>query len=426
MEISILKHEMKSLWKEIFHDSDTYIDLLFDNYFNPDFIEYEEGEGKLISSLLGIPYVFSDGKFNLKGLYLCGLSTRPEFRGMGKMSGLIHKLALRIKDKVDFLFLIPSNSEIIEYYLHRKFQKGIYRIIERYTGLHDFKKDFLTRLKYSNEIAKRVKLTQFESLNINKLIEKDSEAKEKIIEFLLKEENKQKNYFKLCHTGKDYEIIIKENLISGGEIFYVADSSGEVKAVAFLNNDKKKIIEIPFIVAGDQISYYRLMDEIVKLHPDVSFELYRIPEEVENKVVISKHYIGPDLENDNLESPFRSYDTPYYEENAGKTYGLVKILNQENFISALCAANPDVSFRIAVKNFPDFDDLVIYDVYKGNLKTYKERIGSESVLYNNKNMTLIDYEDLNKMILRKKENDDIIEDIFGVPNLNLRMWLLLD
>ena len=62
METAELKKKMMELWKNTFHDSDAYINLVFDTYFNTEYIEYYEENGKLISALLGIPYYFGNGK----------------------------------------------------------------------------------------------------------------------------------------------------------------------------------------------------------------------------------------------------------------------------------------------------------------------------------------------------------------------------
>lgn len=37
-----LKQKMKGLWVDTFHDSEEYVDLIFDTYFNPELVEYEE------------------------------------------------------------------------------------------------------------------------------------------------------------------------------------------------------------------------------------------------------------------------------------------------------------------------------------------------------------------------------------------------
>ena len=58
MDTQDLKDKMMKLWKTTFHDSDEYISLIFDNYFNTEYLEYYEENGKLISALLGVPYFF--------------------------------------------------------------------------------------------------------------------------------------------------------------------------------------------------------------------------------------------------------------------------------------------------------------------------------------------------------------------------------
>ncbi|MDE6296382.1 MAG: hypothetical protein K2L89_00915, partial [Muribaculaceae bacterium] len=62
MEAANLKQQMMGLWKENFHDSDEYIKLVFDEYFDPDYVEYEERDGRVIASLMAIPYSFGNNK----------------------------------------------------------------------------------------------------------------------------------------------------------------------------------------------------------------------------------------------------------------------------------------------------------------------------------------------------------------------------
>lgn len=45
MHTAELKSKMMQLWKNTFHDSDAYISLVFDTYFNPDLIAYNEENG---------------------------------------------------------------------------------------------------------------------------------------------------------------------------------------------------------------------------------------------------------------------------------------------------------------------------------------------------------------------------------------------
>lgn len=138
-----LRKNMMKLWKDTFHDSDKYISLVFDNYFNPDFIEYHEENGKLISALLGIPYYFNNGKEKIKGMYLCGLATLEEYRHRGIMNNLIEK----INDKAPqngfaFSFLIPSSDMLRMYYISKGYFNAMYVVEDRYTNVHNFDKDY--------------------------------------------------------------------------------------------------------------------------------------------------------------------------------------------------------------------------------------------------------------------------------------------
>ena len=114
-----IKKKMMGLWESVFHDSKEYISLIFDNYFNPDFVEFIEMDGRIVSALLAIPYVFSNGKEKLNGLYLCGLATAENYRQKGLMTSLLQNINRRAEGNYDFTFLIPSTDMMADYY-HRQ------------------------------------------------------------------------------------------------------------------------------------------------------------------------------------------------------------------------------------------------------------------------------------------------------------------
>ncbi len=159
MEANELKRQMMKLWKETFHDSDDYVNLVFDSYFAPEHVVYEESEGKVIAALLAVPYDFKFGidsdalcgrlpECFLKGLYLCGLATDEKFRGMGIMSRLIDKINCVACEKgYDFTFLIPASEGLRKYYKDRGYVNSFYRCINRYTSAHDFRNDCFCSLK---------------------------------------------------------------------------------------------------------------------------------------------------------------------------------------------------------------------------------------------------------------------------------------
>ena len=123
-----IKLQIMKLWKDTFHDTDEYIKLVFDNYFNPELVEYKVENGEVLAAMLGVPYYFDmkPDKVNnqetgkLKGLYLCGLATKPECRKRGYMSRMIEDINQRaFKLDFDFSFLIPADGGLKKYYSDR-------------------------------------------------------------------------------------------------------------------------------------------------------------------------------------------------------------------------------------------------------------------------------------------------------------------
>ena len=122
MEESLLRRKMMDLWKDTFHDSDRYVNLVFDAYFDPEnvFVHFD-GE-TLVAMMLTVPYQFevrSEGGAcrSLRGVYLCGLATLPEYRRQGIMSRLmIEAEHVMIGHGMDLMFLIPADEHLRSYY----------------------------------------------------------------------------------------------------------------------------------------------------------------------------------------------------------------------------------------------------------------------------------------------------------------------
>lgn len=133
---------MMRLWKETFHDTDRYIRLVFDAYFNPDNICVRYDGDRLVAALLGVPYDFRipveetspsvklkqvaeshSEVLDMRGLYLCGLATRPEYRKQGIMSDMMEEIQDSAANRgFDFTFLIPADDHLREYYRLRGYR----------------------------------------------------------------------------------------------------------------------------------------------------------------------------------------------------------------------------------------------------------------------------------------------------------------
>lgn len=132
-----IKKDMMELWKETFHDSLSYIELVFDTYFCMQNVFVRYRDNRIIASLLCVPYEFliltNEGeKTTRKGMYLCGLATHPDFRRRGIMSELMREAERSICERgYDFTFLIPADSHLRDYYKNKGYRTASFRLIEQ-------------------------------------------------------------------------------------------------------------------------------------------------------------------------------------------------------------------------------------------------------------------------------------------------------
>ncbi|MDE5842583.1 MAG: GNAT family N-acetyltransferase, partial [Muribaculaceae bacterium] len=131
--------DIKKLWKDTFGDSDTYIDMVVDHYYNAGYSRQYYDNEKLVSSSLVIPYKFyisgivGSEKSNIVeninigdvrlsnnfivGEYLSGLMTIPEMRGRGLMRKMISEIERAAYERGSaFTFLIPADNNLRDYY----------------------------------------------------------------------------------------------------------------------------------------------------------------------------------------------------------------------------------------------------------------------------------------------------------------------
>ena len=195
------KQDMKELWKDTFHDSNRYIDIVFDTYYSLEntFVKYHEN--RLISSMLCIPYEFQiltkQGiQRRLRGMYLCGLATRPEWRGMGVMSELMEEAEADIKARgYDMTFLIPANDHLREYY-----NKKGYKTTSRKTILRYQPKD----------LEEKHTLETMNIYTIKELIKNGNPFADQLADWCIKIEHSRHSNT-ILHSHQDMMAIMEEN-----------------------------------------------------------------------------------------------------------------------------------------------------------------------------------------------------------------------
>ncbi|MDE6479227.1 MAG: GNAT family N-acetyltransferase [Muribaculaceae bacterium] len=306
LKIEKIKRDMKELWKNTFHDSTRYIDLVFDTYYKPEnaFTVYDGN--KLIASLLGVKYYFQAyderGEYRLlKGMYLCGLATHPSFRKRGIMTNLMKEAEISAKDRgYDLTFLIPADSHLRRYYEGKGYKTASFRHCQ-----------VLNNEKSSSKSKLHIYTFQefLKSGNFGFI--------EDIAQWCIDLEKRATHGITLLHSKKDMITVIEENENS----FFLTDSSfdseypilAKVKAVVFprVSDEKNGRWEINGIYNVDSsgISYNdhfiaipkEIIESLMSIHPDLSLE-FNLPlcSEVRSEGEVSPYAMVKPLGNEKI------------------------------------------------------------------------------------------------------------------------------
>ena len=215
---------LKKLWMDTFEDSKAYVELVYDTSLGESIIVVCESKGgDLISSLLALPYTFRDssGAIQTTGWYLCGLATVEEYRGRGIMGTMMSMAEKEIlKAGGGFAFLIPADSRLELYYHRKGYLKGAHRTKIRIPKISI--EDCSAARSFNNRRRSMDVPNAYQLYRI-KWSEMEAEQQEGLISFLVHQERIEANaktseVLSLEHTRSDFETILRENEISGGEV----------------------------------------------------------------------------------------------------------------------------------------------------------------------------------------------------------------
>ncbi|MDE5664137.1 MAG: GNAT family N-acetyltransferase [Muribaculaceae bacterium] len=238
------KIAMRELWKDTFDDTDSYLDIFFNNYFTPRLCRCAMRESSLAAMLLGVSYDFCSELGRLRGLYLCGLSTRSEYRKQGLMSRLIEDIIddAEKSGEFDFVFLIPADDHLREYY--KKF--GFY-------DSSDIERMMVSREIY--ESLRRISSTPDYALCDDIRIISDTEElkdlmrsrcgnQESLLTICRKYEStyhRNPGDISITHTHSDWAILLEEKIESGGVLIMRTPGSNADATVMMIQEDGEVI-----------------------------------------------------------------------------------------------------------------------------------------------------------------------------------------
>lgn len=415
-----LKNKMMNLWKSVFHDSDAYISLMFDTYFNPDLTVYHEVDNDIVSALLGIPYTFNFGDTKLTGLYLCGLATQENFRGQGIMTKLIKEINKKASERgYSFTFLIPASDSLINYYSEHGYHEAIYRVEERYTCIHDFDMEYRSILSKESDTIRGIKERYYDNLRVKTYDKNISNIDNKIIQYITSNESKEKTYIELKHSSKDIQAIITENIISKGDIIICYTSDNRISGIAFVIRINLNQIVIPKLYFDNRCSFFKILDFVKKMYQDSSLSVYLYPEETYRKALWSKIYIS-----DATDFEIGTTEQVYNVKSLAKTYGMIRVLNYSEILKFTAKYKPDLKFSILIKGYFGNRNALLCNIQNGN-SCFSELAEPERD-DTNADISVLTPQELSNLLFRKKDNNNLIFEAFGIPRLAINMTLMLD
>ncbi|WP_455715094.1 GNAT family N-acetyltransferase [Anaerosporobacter sp.] len=200
--------QLKKIWKECFHDEDSYIDFFFREFFNEKTTLVYMLDGIPVSMLTLMPAKLHEKAGIRKVYYIYAVATLPEAQGKGYSSKLLNYANEITKDST---FLQPATRELKNFYERNGYSEAIVR---RTSTLN------LEQLRVEEEQMVKAATIPLEGkeFSIRELSEKDSALYKKI---------RDKQLSDVGYIEWEEAVLafaMKENTFTGGKTLLVDDS----------------------------------------------------------------------------------------------------------------------------------------------------------------------------------------------------------
>lgn len=423
MNESEIKKKLAKLWKDTFGDSDQYVSLIFNKNYYPEYCEFEEVGGDIVAGLLGVPYEFGNSERRIKALYLCGLATKPQYRSRGIMTRLLARINEKAREAgFAFTFLIPDDEGLRKYYKDRDYVNGFYRVIDNYTSLHDFDREYESILAEQKDKVADLKRRLFASLRTGVYSPDNADANivRDGIRGLIRELEDGQEDLQILHSDRDIWIIIDENRVSGGQIYYTANSSGKITAAAF-TTISDGAVNIHKLFTADLASKYKLLSAVKTANPDLAIRHY-IPSIEMNRAALWMRTYGSFMKEANQVGTISITERVYSLAAHARVYGMVRILNLSEILKFQADARHELKYSILAKA-DDVYTVEQINVANGKLSIKKIPLDPTSPSQSTHVMTK---RDIGEILFRRRDTDNLITEAFGIPSVNGAISLMLD
>ena len=108
------ENALKALWREVFGDTDEYIDAFFQNVYQPGMASVIEEDGTVVAAAYAVPF----GAVR----YIFAVATRPEYRGRGYGRAVVYHCAGWLREK-NLIPLVACEAHRESFYAGLGFRK---------------------------------------------------------------------------------------------------------------------------------------------------------------------------------------------------------------------------------------------------------------------------------------------------------------
>ncbi len=344
------KSEVKKLFTAGFKESPEWTDWYFNRAYRNDNAMLAYDGDQAAACLMLDPYQLKIGDSTVDMGYISCCTTSPQFRRKGFMSRLLDG-ALReaVSRGYALTALIPASERLYFFYDHFGFSTIFFADEQRYTSLHQF-----PRSELFAEAAPRFD-------DYHKLEVKQRSA--------------------VLHSDTDFQNIVDDNAIDGGEVISITDKETDEPAVML------------FATVGKTAAIVKAILSVSDKATDYALAILR--DKIGERMIIA--WAPPS-------------DDPY----SLKSRGMGRIVNVEMLLKAIATQYPETEQTIRVHDSLLPDNNGIFIMRRGKVEKANSTL---------RRLTLdVSIETLAKIIFNSKR----ISETFSIPTFRPAMSLMLD
>ncbi len=115
-------NQLQTLWNECFPEDREFRTFFFKKLYNPEYAMVCTLDDTVCAMLHAFPCTFNTEHGPLRAKYIYGVGTGIKSRGLGAASKLLES----VENDCDFLFLIPQNAGLFDFYKKSGYSPGFY------------------------------------------------------------------------------------------------------------------------------------------------------------------------------------------------------------------------------------------------------------------------------------------------------------